>query len=232
MSALLEKIRSRGYWKVVIRPSTFVQKRVHEKSTLRHILEARAVEIKGRNFPHVDAFRGSDIEGPDWIGQEIKLGPTLELWRFYQSGQFVLYSAIEGDWKDISGQGVADLSVESAVTRFTEIFELAERLTFTEVGDAGTHLEILVGNLRKRKLSVPNAYGREELHKACSFEFTHKLDVSSVELVTGKEDMALKATNEFFKCFRWNPSLELLRDIQAGILSGKQVQLLGHFISR
>ena len=68
------------------------------------------------------------------------------------------------------------------------------------------------------------------MHKAHSSEFIHTLDVSSAELVTGKADMAIKATNEFFNCFKWNPGIELLRDIQAGVLNREQVR--GSFVIR
>ena len=90
MSELLGKIRYRGYWRVNIRPYSFVGKRITDHSELLHILQKTSVEFKGWGFPHIDGWRKPD-EGPDWIGQEISWDCIRELWRFYQSGQFIHY---------------------------------------------------------------------------------------------------------------------------------------------
>ena len=97
MSELLEKIRSRSYWKVIIRPATFVENRVPHRSALLPILEKNSVELKGWSFPHIDSFLKLD-EGSDWIGQGISWDSIVELWRFYQSGQFVHYFGMPEDW--------------------------------------------------------------------------------------------------------------------------------------
>jgi hypothetical protein len=240
MNPLLDKIHSRGYWKVVIRPITFEEKRVQHKSALSHILRKTSVSIKGWSFPHVDDFREFD-EGPDWIGQEIEWKPILEFWRFYQSGQFVYYSRMAEDWRYSSSQCLphegssrnANLDMTEMVTRFTEIFEFAARLSFSEVGDTGTHLEIALANFRDYVIDTPShlggVYRKLQAHAP---EMTYRKDLSSAELVTDKGDLALNAALEFFQCFKWDPGLELLRDIQEGILSRDQPLLLGRFISR
>lgn len=230
MSALLEKIRSRGYWKVVIRPTTFKENRVHEKSTLGHIVKSRSVSIKGWNFPHVDYFRDFD-EGSDWIGQEIETGPILELWRFYQSGQFVHYFGMVEDWVDSpdqyplveNGHQVV-LGAESIVTRFTEVFEFAARLTFTEVGDAGTCMEIAAVNISDHVLPLPTRHGMVRMLEAHRSEVTIKVDPTSIELVGEKRELALEAALRFFQYFSWKPSIDLLRDIQTGILNREQAR--------
>ena len=230
MSALLEKIRSRGYWKVVIRPTTFIEKRVHEKSTLGHLLGKTSVSIKGWDFPHVDDFREFDT-GSDWIGQEIEWNPILELWRFYQSGQFVHYSRIAEDWRYSSSRylpsqasrGDVYLDVKEVVLRFTEIFEFSARLSFTEVGDTGTHLEIALANFGNYLIRTTSHPGMPyQICQAHMPETKYKTDLSSAELVTNRGELALKAALEFFRCFKWDPSTELLRDIQAGILNRNQ----------
>ena len=240
MNPLLEKIRSRGYWKVVIRPSTFKDKRVQDRSTLEHILRKTSVSIKGWSFPNVDDFREFD-EGPDWIGQEIEWKPILEFWRFYQSGQFVYYSRMAEDWRYSSSQCLthegrsrnANLDMTEMVTRFTEIFEFAARLSFSEVGDTGTHLEVTLANFGDYLIRTPSAPGVPyRICQANKPEMTYRNDLSSAELVTDKGDLALKAALEFFQRFKWDPGIELLRDIQAGILSRDQPQPLGRYISR
>ena len=102
MSKLLEKIRSRGHWRVIIWPSTFVENRVPHRSSLLPILQKTSVDFKGWRFPHIDSFRIPD-DGSDWIGQEIDWALCFELWRFYQSGQFIFYSGMLSDWTKHTG---------------------------------------------------------------------------------------------------------------------------------
>lgn len=237
MSKLLETIRERGYWKVVIRPSTFVEKRVLDKGTLAHIIEKNAVSYKGWNFPHLDDFRDAD-EGPDWIGQEIDWKPILELWRFYQSGQFVHYFGMVEAWDESLGRLLpqtddesrpAELRVESALERFTEIFEFAARLSFTDAGDAAAWIEISVGNIDNCVLlALPQRNGSTVwFHRSKKPSKTIVKELSSTELVADRRELAVKSALDFFECFKWKPRPELLRDIQSVVLGSDQAQPVG-----
>lgn len=215
MNELLEKIRSRGHWRVIIRPYSFVQKRIADRSELLHILEKTSVEYKGWGFPHIDGWRTPD-NGPDWIGQEISKEPILELWRFYQSGQFVHYFGMPEDWKDLHGLESPSMEIKDIVLRFTEIFELASRLTFTDAGDEGLRVDIKVDNIEDHLLILPG-YGPgkaswiPEAHKKYMH---HKTDVSKIELVADRRELALTLALKLFDCFKWSPDIELLRDLQ------------------
>ena len=241
MSALLEEIRSRGYWKVVVRPTTFVEKRVLDKKTLEHILRTTSVSLKGWNFPHVDDFCELD-SGTDWIGQEIAWDIIRELWRFYQSGQFIHYIGMIEDWGYSStGQLLPSngeyrrvyLDVRDVVAQFTEVFEFAARLSFTEAGDSGTHIEIAAGNIEDHVLALPARPGEVyRIPQARKPSMTYITDLSNGNLVADKRDLALKASMEFFRCFNWDPSIEFLRDVQVGFLNRNQEQPLGRFISQ
>lgn len=236
MSKLLETIRERGYWKVVIRPTTFDEKRVLDKGTLTHIIRRNAVSYKGWDFPHIEGS-GAIEQGPDWIGQEITWKPILELWRFYQSGQFVHYFGMTEAWDENSagkwfspsdGHCSVELKVESVVARFTEIFELAARLSFTEAGDASMRLEISVGNIENCLLrTIPQHRGAPAwVPQSRKPSVTFSSEMSSTDLVTDRRELALGSAVEFFKCFKWNPHIELLRDVQSAILDSGQSQTL------
>ena len=240
MSKLLETIRKSGYWKVVIRPSTFDRKRVLDNGTLAHIIRRNAVSYKGWDFPHIEGS-GAFEEGPDWIGQEIDWKPILELWRFYQSGQFVHYFGMVEAWDEnpagklfppSDGRCRAELRVESVVARFTEIFELAARLSFTEAGDASMRLEISVGNMENCVLlTLPQQRGEPTwIPRSVKPSVTFTSELSSTDLVTERRELALGSAVEFFKCFKWNPPVELLRDVQAANLGSGQSQLVGQFL--
>jgi hypothetical protein len=228
MSELLENIRSRGHWRVVIRPGTFDEKRISNISNLYHILEKTSVQLRGWDFPHLDTRteRHTDV---DWIGQEINWENHLELWRFYQSGQFVHFSGMDEDWRDQSGiwppyegwKPGALLYVEDILFQFTEIFEFAARLAMTEAGDDQMHLGIDLRVLKGRglKFEVRRAgslYRR--ILKADIEEMPYKVDLPRIQLVTEPSELALKPAVELFRRFGWDPSLDVIRDMQSELL--------------
>ena len=101
MSELLEKIRSRGYWRIVIHPATFLEKRVSKISTLYPLLQKISVQLRSWDFPRLDP-RTPPVTDVDWIGQESEWERFVEVWRIYQSGQFVDVAGMTEDWHDQS----------------------------------------------------------------------------------------------------------------------------------
>lgn len=228
MSELLEKIRSRGYWKVVIHPATFVEKRISDIFALCPILEKTSVQLRGWDFPHLDTRIQTHID-VDWAGQELNWENHLELWRFYQSGQFVHFSGMDEDWREQSGiwppyegwKPGALLYVEDTLFQYTEIFEFAARLAMTRAGDEQMHLEIDLRGLKGRglKFEVRRAgslYRR--ILKADIEGMAYKVDLPRIQLITEPSELALKPAVELFQRFGWDPSLDMLRDMQGELL--------------
>ena len=58
MSQIMNKIHSRGYWRIVIRPSKFLQHRI-KYSDLLPILQRISVQTASMSigFPHIDPAR-------------------------------------------------------------------------------------------------------------------------------------------------------------------------------
>ena len=226
MSELLTSIKSRGYWRVVIRPTTFVEDRIPNLYALQRILEKTSVQLKGWDFPHIDRFRELD-QGPDWVGQEIVWGEIQEMWRFFQSGQLIHYFAIPEDWKAADQQLTSDAAREAVwshirdfVARFTEIFELATRLTFIEAADDATHLEILVGNIQDHRLHLPSLATEAGWIPVCQQpSWSCKADFSNLQLVASTNDLASKWAAVFFKCFKPSPTINLIKEAQSEFLT-------------
>ncbi len=236
MSELLEKIRSRGHWRAVIRPATFDAQRVAGLSALRPILEKTAVRFKGWDFPHVDSYINI-AEGTDWIGQEIDWEPIVELWRFYQSGQFVHYSGMMTDWNkryatftgwpsQYSGNGRARqvlLDIKEVIIRFAEIYELASRLTFTAAGAEQMHLEIDVRGIEDYILMVSRE-GQANSFRGMttqSPQSSFTVELPQIELMSNTRELALNPAAQLFQQFDWNPGIPFLRDIQYELLSSR-----------
>lgn len=224
MSELLEAIRSRGYWHVLVRPTAFVEKRIPDISALYPIAENARVQLRGWDFPHLDR-RNPPVIQLDWVGQETHWEHHLETWRLYQSGQFVDMCAFWDDWRDRSGWWPPDkgwrpgqrLGIGETLFRYTEIFEFAARLSMTPAGDESMHIEIALRNLSSRVLFV-DAPSRAPTHwepKATINEFPFVLDLARTELVSSPRDQALGGAIELFKRFGWEGSFEVLRGWQS-----------------
>jgi len=220
---LLDKIKSRGYWKVTVRPIRFVEKRIPEIRSLYPIIEKTAVHLRGWDFPHIAPRLEPHID-IDWIGQESEWEHHLEVWRFFQSGQILDVSSIMHDWRDQStvwpsGQGWrpgAFLSVGDTLFRFTEIFEFAARLALTDAGDEHMHIGITVSGIRGRALVVddPRRTPMFADYKASIQEFPYAIELPRAELIANPRELALRPTMELFWRFRWEPAPELLREQQ------------------
>lgn len=220
---LLEKIKSRGHWRVVIRPSRFVAKRITEISTLYPIIQKNSVELRGWDFPHVDTYTSPHID-VEWIGQESEWQQYLEIWRFYQSGQFVDLGGMPEDWRDQSELWPADtdwrpgalLGIGDTLFKLTEIFEFAARLALTEAGDESIHIEITVSGLAGRRLWVDlhNRWPMFRKYEASLQELPYKIELPRSELIAQPRELSLKPASELFARFGYTPSLTTLRDIQ------------------
>lgn len=220
---LLEKIKSRGYWQTVIRPGRFVEKRIKDISTLFPIIQKTSVELRGWDFPHIDTHIRPKVD-VDWVGQESEWEQFLEMWRFYQSGQFVDFAGIPEDWREQSTWLHEDpnwktgefLGIGDVLFRFTEIFEFAARLSLTEAGDEIMFIEITVSGLAGRKLSLDlnNRSPMFRRYEASLQQLPFTIELNRDELVARSRELAIKPAIELFARFGWTANEDALRDIQ------------------
>jgi hypothetical protein len=64
-------------------------------------VERNSVRLRGWDYPHVDA-RAQPLTGANWVGQQTNWQGEIEVWRFWESGQFVHFFTIFGEWRDQS----------------------------------------------------------------------------------------------------------------------------------
>ncbi len=221
MSELLNKIKTRGHWRVLIRPNRFVENRIPVISDLYRILEKTSVRLRGWDFPHLDPSAQPHVDA-NWVGQEFEWDMYLEIWRFYQSGQFVHISGMPSDWRDQSGLSPVDqnwkpsawLGIGDTLFTFQEVFELAARLALTAAGDEQMRVEVTASGLEGRALLV-DSHRRLPMfreHRASIHELPYKIDIGQADLVADPREFALKAAVELFRRFNWEPSLQMLQE--------------------
>lgn len=224
MSDLLKKIKSRGHWRVIIRPTTFDEKRVANISHLYPIVERCSVQFRGWDYPHLDTRKPPCID-KDWVGQEFEWEEFLEIWRLYQSGQFVHIFGMFEDWLDLSkwrskwpevhpSEPGASLRMANALFCFVEIFEFAARLALTEVGDQSMHVEITVSGLQGRVLYNDTGGGFPfRGPKANLSSLPYAVDLPQAELIADPRGLALEPAIELYRRFGEEFSEQTLRGL-------------------
>ena len=223
MSELLDMIRTRGHWQVIIRPTKFVEKRVPDLADLLPLVRVAAVPLWGLEFPTVASDVGVHLE-VDWVGQEIAWQHHLELWRLYQSGQFLDVSGIWEDWRDRSSYRPAHpdwhpgshLGVRYLAKTYAAIFEFAARLALTaRPATIGRRLEVTLRGLRGRVLFMDSGHRRSRRHyEATLDEWPYAVEVDRAELVAQPRELALSPARELCKRFGFNIGDSLLRDLR------------------
>jgi len=220
---LIATIQARGFWRVEIRPTEFKKDRVRELGTLFPIVERCAVVFRGWDFPHIDRRKQPHVD-LDWVGQELEWEHHLELWRLYQSGQFVHLGGIWDDWRDQSGLWAPErgwkpglrISVLDTTWRFVEIFEFAARLSQTEAGHDRMSIVVTLSGLRGRVLHLesPRRVPLLEEYKAAIDQYPYEVELSRADLLAAPREYALEATVRLFERFGWNLGREMAKSLQ------------------
>ena len=231
---VLKKIKSRGYWFVDIRPLQFKKERIKSLKECKELVKDCVVFLRGWDYPHYSR-RYEPISGLDWIESVIDWQEYKEIWRMYQSGQFVNFFGCKEDWlsetKTLFGTprtwkyapGLA-LSVLNTLFRITEIYEFASRLANKKIFEEGLYLNIELHGMKNRGLIVLDPI-RILLHVRvreykCGIDDLPHASTISIENILGKaHDLALDHTIWIFERFNWDsPPRKMLKEDQKRFL--------------
>lgn len=222
---VLDRIRLRGHWRVTIRPGSFQRDLIPDRSELFKIVERKSVRLRGWDYPHID-YRNEPLAGVDWVGQEFEWQDQIELWRLYQSGQFIHFLALCGDWRDHSeirppepgwrhGQFLYYLDT---IYTLLEIFEFASRLALSAAGVPIMVVQIDLKGLQGRRLiSTGSSIALRGDYGTQLPEWTHRWEGSQTKLIAEPRNLAATACSELFATFHLNVSNEVLGHLQEGI---------------
>ncbi len=101
MRETLNKIKSCGYWRINIRPLNFEKEMITSLSRCEEIIENAVVKLRGWPYP-VFHHNLKIQKGQDWIQTIGRFEDETEIWRFFQSSQFIHYFALREDWEMFS----------------------------------------------------------------------------------------------------------------------------------
>lgn len=229
----IEKIQSRGYWRVNFQPLVDEVK-IKSLSDCSSIVEKNSVSLRGWNYPHFPRRKGDDTglePMSNYYQGWIDWNNYKEFWRMYQSGQYLHYFGLREDWAEFSDWGIVEnqtnksgekLSIVGTIYEMTEIFEFLSRLTREGIYDEGVRVSISLKNTEDRKLSLedPMRGPLWEEYKTTmkDIDFTEKYTKEA--LVTKPQDLAMEAIVYFFERFGWhNPPIDTLKKDQDNLLN-------------
>jgi hypothetical protein len=219
---VLDKIRSRGYWRVVIRPGTFNKNHIPSSADLFPIISKNSVQLRGWDYPHVD-HRQAPKSGPDWVSQDCDLNGKIETWRFYQSGMFLHYFAMFDEWRDQEvdiypggwNQG-KDFYFLPPIYSLRQIFEFGARLALSPGGADPMRVEVDIHTLQGRTLVSAEEIllKREDGYQAKLSNWNYAWKGSQTDLIARPRPLAAEAARDLFARFGLDISLEILTQIQ------------------
>lgn len=223
---VLDLVRSRGHWRVNIKPSAFDDSRIPRVSDLIEGVSSARVDLRGWPYPYFDQSEPPAIL-TDHIQQVVSWGTHHELWRFYQSGQFIHLLAMREDWWDPTagepniGPG-STLSLQGTLFTLTEVFLFAARLAemFALGPEVTISYKLVELGGRQLQTFAPNRlplgpYRRTaaELH-----EFGQDVTRPTEFLIANAAELAIDETIKVYERFTWVPARENVAEDQRQFL--------------
>lgn len=209
---LLALIRETGWWRVVIHPTVFERRRIDSLTECWRIVEQSRVGQRGWDYPYVD--RADQIFKEDWVQCGVAFGNFIELWRFFQSGQFVHQFAVTEDREDsefMNGNrgpsaiaaGSRTLSFLNVLYTATEILEFARQLAHRAVLTPAAKIRIELNGMKGRKLTSPQYRRLAGNHTSQSDTICWEHTDQTAALIATAPRIALDATTHILERFTW-----------------------------
>jgi len=218
--AIIEKIKSRGYWHMVIRPKSFKKEREPVITQMFEIISGCSTDLRGWDFPHINRNE-EPIIGEDWIEQFTEWDLHIETWRLYQSGLLVFYSGFRSDWREKSSAGMdlpshSDrvIGIYEVIYRFTALFNFAAALSMTNLGDSIINIQATLKDLVERRLWMENPRRTSYREYRASVEkYTYHVELKRDFLISETETETLKGAKEVFRRFGYDPADGIIEGI-------------------
>ena len=239
MDNLINKIKENGYWKVLIRPVDFEEKRIADKDAAAKTVESSKIVFRGWDYPHIDHNEGIVRSGPDSVSSfcDWPEGGHFEFWKLYLNGQFVHYFSMIEDYEmsDEEKQRARNsfhfskldennqrfLSIINALYTITEIYFFAANLAKSANFSKETEIIIELGNAEGRILFFRGEPFRHLFQAyTCRYQpIEEKRVVQTEDLIKNPAELALDFTMDVFKEFNW-------KDANKNVFVGDQKKLI------
>ncbi len=233
-TAVIDKIKSRGYWRVIIRPTKFHHYLIPSLDKCHQLIEESKVYLRGWDYPHLPDRGQGLVNGIDWLEastDSMVWIPMLEYWRFYQSGQFAHLFHCEEDWINRDQLQIQNwrnlplpekvLTILGTVYRVTEIYEFAARLAAKDLFSSDLSITVELHGMKGRGLVVTGHMHAPLLtNYICGVDdLPYSKTVSLEALLAQASELALENVVWFFERFNWqNIPVDGIRNDQRNLL--------------
>ncbi len=226
----IEKIKSRGYWQVLIRPSEYVEERIPSIVACKSIIRDTKVSFRGWDYPHYST-KTEPVSGLHYVEQSSDWEVYIEHWRYFQSGQFFHVFSMWEDWDDarrITRSGPNSppgerLSMLNVIYLITEVYEFAARLGAKELlGDScsvgiGAH-----GTKNRRLVALDPSRHLFHTYESHLGEIPRDREFKTSELIGRSRELALEHIVWLFHRFNWDDApRDVIRQDQEKLVSGR-----------
>lgn len=243
---IINKIKSSGHWMINFQPLDIIPCRIKELPDCKNIIEKNSVMLRGWDYPHFPQKLDEDSNLS--IGNNYYEGWTnwqgfIELWRMYQSGQFIHYKALREDWfiediwatpsyKAIKPKTV--ISIIGIIFHISEVFEFLSRLCKDGLYDNGVYVKISLNNTEGRALTLFNDFDLEEKFnlivsrpdskKAQRESIIFEENYPKEKIILGSRQIAIDTIIFFLHRFMWDkPPKEIIAKQQENLYKHKQI---------
>jgi hypothetical protein len=228
-TAALPKIRERGYWHVLVRPTAFKRDLVPSLRELELAVESSIVQIRGWDYPHWPKQGVRRIE--ESIEGSVDWEDHKEYWRAYESGQFVHFFAMREDWlgensslRRVPVEPRRVLGYETTIHTFSEIFLFAARWTSKLGLGPEVLIRVSIYELAGRRLHTFD-FGRvpfEPARSAAVGSFTYEKLYAPSELIANPAELAVVPLRQLFEQFHWDVADENVKEVQRKLIESRR----------
>lgn len=219
---ILAEIKSRGYWRIEIRSTEYLENRLPSKRAMQNLLDGATVSLRGRPYPY---FQGEPIYKGKYLEGQVNSRYSKEYWHLYESGQWIHYLGLSGARvpREELFQGRSPLPPQHpgylhirghVLFTLTEILRFAVGLAQGGILDPTAFLSIQLHNTHNYMLF-------EEFERPWFFihEFVNPLNtpiekqrsIPVGQLSAVADQMALELAITVFEVFTWVPSEDGVR---------------------
>jgi hypothetical protein len=225
-----EKIKSRGYWEVDIRPDEGSRDRFDSISDCFNKVKDCVVLIRGWDYPHF-SNHPSPYPMNRRIESYVEFGASKEFWTMFINGHFYHIFACQEDWlsddtpimgksqySNIEPRSVLDFI--NTLYNFTEIFEFAIRLSQKGIFGNNARIQITLHGMQDRKLTSFDTRRHLWYEYRCR-EDTIPRDVhlSVDDLISKGHEKAVDSTIAVLQLFKWlDVKKEIIQEAQKAFL--------------
>ncbi len=215
----VDQLKKRGHYRINFRPLTFNESAL-TLAQCKEFVEQNRVSLRGWDYPHFPSKDDGLVVGENYYEGWTNWAGYKELWRLYQSEQFLFLRGLREDWADESifqDQDIEALSslsvIGSLVYELAEACEFLARLRRAGLYSSGVQLQIALVNVRERQLVIRDRRRMPLVreYKATLESIVFRKTLSAEEVIVGSPALAIESIRFILDRFGWHdPSEELV----------------------